>query len=247
MDTPTLTLDRHLDEAPTGTVVVETQTVRRPAGKVFWFFAVLVPVLLTIGLGVTRGPGIENNLKKDVLAALDGANTNGVGVHVDGRIITADVPDGVDVDRVKNLITEVDGVSAVTAKLVYASYAEAENCSHLQTKLDKVTNKERIPFVGRTSRLPAAGAQMLRDVAGILEACPTAVVYVGGHTDPGTRFGSTLTLERAKAMTKLLKSYGIAPERLAPRGYGDQFPVNDSGTAAGQARNERGSIVVRSQ
>ena len=235
------------DGPPTGTIVVETRTVRRPLTRSYWVTAVTVPVLLTIGVGVSRGPGIEDSLKRDVQRALTSAHFDEVDVAIDGRIITAEVPSGVDPEAVKEVVADVHGVSAVSSKLVYASYAEARACSELQDKLDNATRKQRIPFQGTTARLTAEGTAMLRGVAKLLEACKTAVVYVGGHTDPSTRLGSTLSLDRAKVMAKLLKSYGIEPARLEPRGYGDQFPIDESRSAAGRARNERGSIIVRSQ
>ena len=243
MDTPTTSTD----EASSGTLVVETRTVRRPLGRVFWVCAALVPVMLTIGIGVSRGPSVEHLLKKDVQTALVAADIDGVGLRVDGRIVTAEVPTGVDVDKVKNVVADVNGVSAVSAKMVYASYAEARDCANLQAKLDKATNNERIPFSSGSEKVTSAGAAMLRDVAKILQACKTAVVYVGGHTDPSTKLGSTLSLERAQLMRKLLKSFGVDGDRLEARGYGDQFPIDESGSAAGRARNERGSIIVRSQ
>lgn len=244
MDTSTSTA---AGDSPSGTVVVETRTVRRPAGKVYWFSAVIVVLLLTMGLGVSRGPGIEQALKKSVLAALDREGFDNVRVSVDGRMITANVPNGTDADEVKQVVDAVEGVSAVSAMLVYASYAEARDCADLQKKLDTATGKQRIPFQGESTRLSSEGTRMLRAVAKLLDACSTAVVYVGGHTDPGTRLGSTLSLDRAKVMVKLLKSYGISPKRLEPRGYGDQFPIDKARSAAARAKNERGSIAVRSQ
>ena len=244
MDTLPRTAD---DGSPSGTVVVETQTVRRPVGRSYWVSAVVVVVLLTMAVGVTRGFALEQSLKKDVLRALTAAGYEDVDVSVDGRMITANVTDGVDADAVKEVVSEVDGVSAVTAMLVYASYAEARSCGGLQDKLDNATNNQRIPFEGRSSRLSSAGSAMLRDVAKLLTACETAVVFVGGHTDPGTRLGSTLSLERAELMAKVLKGLGIDKERLEARGYGDQFPVDKADTAAARNRNERGSIIVRRQ
>jgi outer membrane protein OmpA-like peptidoglycan-associated protein len=244
MDTPNAPSD---DGPLTGTIVVEPRTVRRPLTRAYWIVAVAVPVLLTIGIGVSRGPGIEDALKKDVQQALANADLENVAVSTNGRMVTAEVPTGVDAEAVKNLVSEVDGVSAVSAKLVYASYAEARDCANLQDKLDKATNKQRIPFQGQTAQLTSEGAAMLRAAGKLLDACGTAVVYVGGHTDPSTRYGSTISLDRAKLMAKLLKSYGVKADRLEPRGYGDQFPIDKSDSAAGRARNERGSIIVRSQ
>ena len=244
MDTSITTND---DGIPSGTIVVETRTVRRPVGKVYWVGAVIVVLLLTMGVGVSRGPGIEQALKKDVLAALDDAGFKDVSVSVDGRMVTANVPTGVEADEVKKVVSDVDGVSAVSAMLVYASFAEARDCADLQKKLDDATADQRIPFQGDSTRLSAEGEKMLREVSKLLEACESAVVYVGGHTDPGTRFGSTISLDRANLMAKLLKSWGIDKDRLEPRGYGDQFPIDKSRSAAARAKNERGSIVVRSQ
>jgi outer membrane protein OmpA-like peptidoglycan-associated protein len=244
MDRSTATND---DSIPSGSVVVETRTVRRPVGTVYWVGAVLVVLLLTTGVGVSRGAGLEQALKEDVLVALDAAGFKEVSVSVDGRLVTANVPFGVETDAVKKVVSDVDGVSAVSAMLGYASYAEARDCADLQKKLDKVTRDQRIPFQGDSTRLSAGGSTMLREVSKILRACESAVFYVGGHTDPGTRFGSTISLDRAKGMVKLLQSWGIDEDRLEPRGYGDQFPIDRSRSAAGRAKNERGSIVVRSQ
>lgn len=244
MDTSTAAGD---DAIPSGTLVVGTRTVRRPVGKVYWFGVVVVVLLLTVGVGVTRGPSIEQALEDDVVAALRDGGVDDVRVSIDGRMVTVNVPTGVDADDVKEVVADVNGVSAVSAVLVYASYAEAESCGDLQAKLDRTTRSQRIPFRGQSVRLTAEGVAMLREVAKLLVACETAVVYVGGHTDPGTRFGSTLSLDRAKVMARLLKAWGVGEERLEARGYGDQFPVHKGRTAAARATNERGSIVVRGQ
>lgn len=244
MDTPNSAND---DWSPTGTIVVDSRTVRRPLGRGYWIVAALVPVLLTIGVGVSRGPGIEAALKSDVQQALAAADLGNVGVSVNGRLVTAEVPTGVEADAVKQVVGDVPGVSAVSAKLVYASYAEARSCADLQEKLDKATHRQRIPFDGTSAELTSDGAAMLRSVAELLDACSTAVVYVGGHTDPSTRFGSTLSLDRARVMAKYLKAQGIAPSRLEPRGYGDQFPIDEGRSASDRRHNERGSVLVRSQ
>jgi outer membrane protein OmpA-like peptidoglycan-associated protein len=169
-----------------------------------------------------------------------------VNVSLNGRMVTAEVPTGVDADKVKKVVSGVNGVSAVSAMLVYASYAEARSCSNLQDRLDKVTHGQQIPFSGSSTRPTAAGRTMLQQVAKLLQQCKTAVVYVGGHTDPHTRLGSTLTLTRARTMAKLLQSDGVEAKRLQARGYGDEFPLVKSSSRHTE-RNERGSIVVRSQ
>jgi len=95
-------------------------------------------------------------------------------------------------------------------------------------------------------RLTPTGTQMVREVGKLLDACGPAVVTVGGHTDSHTSNGSTISLERAQLMVRMLRNAGIEPERLEPRGYGDQFPIEDGDSPAAQAANQRGSIAVES-
>jgi flagellar motor protein MotB len=88
---------------------------------------------------------------------------------------------------------------------------------------------------------------MVREAGKLVAACGSAVVYVGGHTDEATFDGSTLTLRRARTMIKVMRRAGAPEERLVPRGYGAQYPVDERGTAAARAKNERGSITVEGE
>ncbi len=65
---------------------------------------------------------------------------------------------------------------------------------------------------------------------------------IAGHTDnTGTEEGNLkLSQERAEAVkTFLVKYYGISPERLVARGYGDSQPVASNDTEEGRAQNRR--------
>ena len=65
---------------------------------------------------------------------------------------------------------------------------------------------------------------------------------IAGHTDNTGSKDANLKLsrERAEAVkTFLVKFYGISPERLVARGYGETQPVASNETEEGRARNRR--------
>lgn len=234
-------------EPTSRSLVVERHRVRRPVGPWYWLALVLLPVGLAAFVGFSRGPALEDSLEADAAAALKQAGFSGVDLVMDGRTVTAKVPTGQDPEGVEETLASVPGVMSAEAEEVYASAKEARACENMQAKVDKATNKQRIPFVGETTRLSASGQAMVREVAQLLLACGAAEVAVGGHTDSSTFDGSDISLERARVIIRMLKAAGVESERLEPRGYGDQFPIDDGDSNAARARNQRGSIAVKEQ
>lgn len=227
--------------APPQLRIVEKRRVRRPLAAAFWVAVLVVPLALTVLVGVLRGPTIQDTLQADVRAALRDAGVSGVRVHADGRQVVAEVPTGVKVEKVRAVIDAVPGVLSVDATSVYASAKEARACDGLQDKLDRATKGQRILFSPGSARLTSSGIAMVGAAGKLLDACGSASVIVGGHADENTTNGSTLSLERAKILAGALQRAGVAPKRMELRGYGDQFPVSDKA----RAENERGSIVVK--
>ena len=234
------------DSGPPRTLVTEQRLVRRPLGNLYILSFLVVPVLLTALVGYTQLGSVEDTLARSAQETLTGERIKGVGVVLDGRSLTAQVPSGQRPEPVKEALTGLEGVADLRVEQVYASEAEAKACADLQKKVDRATNKQRIPFVGTTARLTPAGQQMMREVGGLLDACGLATVTVGGHTDSSTSNGSTLSLERARVMVQFLRRAGIEADRMKPRGYGDQFPVEDGDSPAARSANQRGSIAVES-
>ena len=230
-----------------GTWVADRKRVRRPLGVLFWIAALVVPLGLTATVALSRGPALERSVRADAMSALHRAGLKHVRVVVDGRQVVAKVPTGTRVDRVETTLLAVPGVETVRAVSVYASKAEARACAGLQSKIDRATHRQQIPFAGASTRLTATGSRMLHAVGKLLLACRPATVIVGGHTDTHTPNGSTVSLVRAQVMVRALHAQGIAIGRLVPRGYGDEFPVTRGSTAAAQARNQRGSVAVQGQ
>ena len=227
--------------------VTERKLARRPGGaRLGWSF-VLVPALVTAAAGFLGGPGVESDLETQAQSALQASKIEKVQLEADGIFLTAKVPTSVDKDKVREVLDDVDGVATVTIEQVYASKKERLACTNLEGKLNRVTRKQRIPFVGRTDKLTSAGQSMVREAGKLVAACGSAVVFVGGHTDDSTSNGPTLTLRRARTMIKVMRQAGAPEDRLVPRGYGAQYPIDDSDSRAADARNERGSIAVEGQ
>lgn len=234
------------DSGPPRTLVTERRTVRRPVGNLYIVAFLVVPILLTALIGYTQQSSVEEALAQSAEKALATQDIKGVGLVLDGRIMTAQVPSGQRPEPVRDALDGLDGVAALRVEQVYASEAEAEACTDLQKKIDRATDKQRIPFSGTSTRLTATGQRMMREVARLLDACGLAVVTVGGHTDPRTSNGSTISLERARVMVKILRQAGVEADRMKPRGYGDQFPLAEGDSPGAQATNQRGSITVES-
>ena len=238
-------------EEPTGTAsepamrLVSKKRIARksPSGRLLTA-GLLVPALLAGGAGFLSGTAAEQALVSEATTALRAEGVKGVRLEADGPFVTAFVPTRVDSRKVDAVVDEVSGVSGVTSQQVYSSKKEAQACNALSGKLNKVTGKQRIPFVGETPRLTSAGTRMVVGAAKLVAACGSAKVYVGGHTDSHTTDGSTLTLRRARAMIDLMRRSGAPEERLVPRGYGAQYPVTEGDSRADQLRNQRGSITL---
>ncbi len=229
--------------SPDYRMVADKKLARRAPGGRLLLAGLVVPALLAAGGGYLAGSAAEDALVADASSALQADGLKGVRLKTDGPFVTALVPTRVDPQRVGRVVDQVGGVSSVSTKEVFGSKKEAKACTGLRGKLDRATNRQRIPFSGRTTRLTSAGQRMVVAAAKLVAACGSARVYVGAHTDSSTPGGSTLTIKRARAMIALMRKSGAPEERLVPRGYGAQYQVADGDSAAAKQRNERGSVI----
>ncbi len=96
------------------------------------------------------------------------------------------------------------------------------------------------------SRLNSAGMATAQKLANILQANPQRNVLVEGFADStgAADYNQALSERRASAVQMALQQYGIAPGRVAMRGYGESFPVAGNDTAASRQLNRRVEIVL---
>ena len=78
-------------------------------------------------------------------------------------------------------------------------------------------------------------------VAASLRDYPEVNVEVGGHTDSSgaSDFNKKLSQARADAVKDYLVRQGVNASQLSTRGYGEDNPIADNGTASGRAQNRR--------
>lgn len=100
------------------------------------------------------------------------------------------------------------------------------------------------------SAIKPASAPALQNIAAVLKANPSWVVFVVGHTDnTGTlEKNMSLSKERAAAtVSDLVNNYQVNKVQLLPQGVGPLCPVDNNRTESGKARNRRVEIVLASQ
>ncbi|HWS14948.1 MAG TPA: OmpA family protein [Candidatus Methylomirabilis sp.] len=83
--------------------------------------------------------------------------------------------------------------------------------------------------------------------AEVLVKYPDTYVTVEGHTDSSgsADHNQKLSERRAARVRDLIASGGVAPSRLAVRGYGETDPVADNATPEGRQSNRRVQLEIR--
>ena len=101
-------------------------------------------------------------------------------------------------------------------------------------------------FASGQATLTQAGMANLRKLADVLAQNPERTVLVEGFTDSvgGAAYNQDLSERRASAVRNALLGMGVAPERVAMKGYGEAFPIAANDTAGNKQLNRRVEIVL---
>ena len=78
--------------------------------------------------------------------------------------------------------------------------------------------------------------------AKFLKENPNIKVEIQGHTDNtgSEEYNLKLSQRRAEAVRKvLIEKYGISPDRVIAKGYGESMPIAPNDTEEGRAKNRR--------
>lgn len=105
---------------------------------------------------------------------------------------------------------------------------------------------DRTDFNTNSATLNPQSADELNNIAAMMKAYPAVHLKIGGYTDNTGSTGHNLSLSqaRADAVVSQLTSRGVAPDRLAAQGYGDQNAQADNGTTNGRALNRHVAMLV---
>ncbi|MDZ7829860.1 MAG: OmpA family protein [Halofilum sp. (in: g-proteobacteria)] len=148
-----------------------------------------------------------------------------------------------------------DADRARSEQAVSAADAERE-ARELQRQIDvlKAESTERgivltlgdVLFATNSTELHAGAGRNLDQLVDFLRQYPERTAVIEGHTDStGTAdYNRRLSLQRADSVRNYLAGRGIAGNRLATAGLGEDRPIADNSTANGRQQNRRVEIVI---
>lgn len=105
---------------------------------------------------------------------------------------------------------------------------------------------KNILFETNSFTLDPSSYTELDKVVALMKDNPSIKILIKGHTDNSGNAAANIALSnnRAKSVVGYLSSKGVAPARLAFKGYGASMPVADNDSEEGKARNRRTELVV---
>jgi outer membrane protein OmpA-like peptidoglycan-associated protein len=103
-----------------------------------------------------------------------------------------------------------------------------------------------VTFETDSASLNSAFFNVLDSVALVLNEYKSTLVTVAGYTDSTglADYNQKLSERRAATVALYLNSRGVAQQRLAAIGHGEQDPVASNSTAEGRAKNRRVEITL---
>lgn len=110
----------------------------------------------------------------------------------------------------------------------------------------KLTMPDTITFDFNSAVVRPEMRTQLQQVARVLNAYPSTVVGIFGHTDNigSAAANQRLSEQRAESVAGSLQSFAVAPSRMQTRGFGFTQPVASNNTAEGRAQNRRVEIRI---
>jgi outer membrane protein OmpA-like peptidoglycan-associated protein len=103
-----------------------------------------------------------------------------------------------------------------------------------------------ITFETNSADLNSRFFDVLNSVAIVLQEYKSTLVTVAGYTDStgSAEYNQKLSERRASTVALYLHGRGVAKERLAAIGYGEQNPVASNNTAEERAKNRRVELTL---
>lgn len=137
---------------------------------------------------------------------------------------------------------QTDAAKAQAAQL----QAQLADLAAKQTDRGLVITLGDVLFGTDLSRLTSDGMRTAQKLADVLNQNPQRTVLVEGYTDStgSAAHNQELSERRAQSVKSALQGMGISGDRVAVRGFGEQFPVAANDTSANRQMNRRVEIVI---
>lgn len=167
------------------------------------------------------------------------------GYRAGRSTVESDLDAGQLVNIVVDAIAVVGESSPVgTALIDLGSYASASEC---QNAFIEVMTDRRVEFEPGESVVNNDSARLLDAITGVALLCETHDIEIEGHTDLLGRddLNMDLSQRRASAVRDYLMAYGVEPQALTARGYGDSRPLGLDEVSDVDSGNRRTVFVVR--
>jgi len=106
---------------------------------------------------------------------------------------------------------------------------------------------QQVQFDTNKATIKKVSDTLLDEVSEVFREHPEILkIEVQGHTDTRglPKSNQALSQARAESVKNALIQRGINPERLVPKGYGQDKPIGDNGTDAGRQMNRRVQFVI---
>jgi outer membrane protein OmpA-like peptidoglycan-associated protein len=103
-----------------------------------------------------------------------------------------------------------------------------------------------ITFPINSAQIQPQFHSVLDQVGQTLNAYPSTLIDVYGHTDPsgGDAINIPLSRDRAESVATYLSQRGVSRTRIATQGFGSSKPIADNSTEAGRAQNRRVELRI---
>jgi outer membrane protein OmpA-like peptidoglycan-associated protein len=116
-----------------------------------------------------------------------------------------------------------------------------------KTKRGMVITLGDVLFGVNKSELKSGGIHNVQKLADFLKEYPKHKVLIEGYTDStgSEEYNQKLSERRANSVqVALVDKMGISQDRIATRGYGEQFPAANNDSASNRQMNRRVEIII---
>ena len=111
----------------------------------------------------------------------------------------------------------------------------------------KIIMQLNINFNVNSVTITSTQLNQLRQMAELMKTYPDTTAVIEGHTD--SRGSATRNLQISRRRAQSIKEYfagnfGIAPERITAKGFGDTQPIASNATSEGRWKNRRVLVIL---